>query len=564
MNSKYFIIIFILFLFVPLIKSQVVYEPIDNSVYNFLERQSLNGLINLHDEVKPFPRTLIANKLIEIDKKKDLLTGIESKDLDFYKNDFADEINLLIKRSTFDSTRTELFTFGKNDRFRVFNYKDSQFSVYVDPILGYSAERFQGSTMTHTWNGAIVYGYISTFLGFSLNFMDNQENGNYLDVTRNFTPLSGIDNVVPTYQGHNSQNTLQHDEVNATITASWSWGSFSFGKDFINVGSSLSPASQLILSSKAPSFPFIELRVSPVSWVRFTYIHGWLYSGILDSSTLHYSPVPDRQNYTQIPKFIATHFLSVDFSQNITLSIGESIIYSQNIEPLYLVPIMFFRLADHYLTKDSSNTGSNAQVFADGSIKVPSIKSKFYSTLFIDELSLTSVIENKNGASAVGYTFGAEIIDPVIENSSLVLEYTKISPFVYMNSNIAQTYTSYGYPLGNWIGNNGDITYLKYTQNILRGLTLDLWGDYIRKGSMPAPEQQYELPYPSTLFGLLKIQKEYGLEASYEIINDCWFKLFYSYSNISDQDLIRTPSYLLGTTSSIGLSISYGYNTLSR
>ncbi len=64
---------------------------------------------------------------------------------------------------------------------------------------------------------------------YSLNFRDNPGNGNYIDETRNFTLQSGIDNTGTTYQ--NYSNTLQHDEVNAMDTASWSWGSFSFGKD---------------------------------------------------------------------------------------------------------------------------------------------------------------------------------------------------------------------------------------------------------------------------------------------------------------------------------------------
>ncbi len=557
-----YIFFFIVILLSPVIKPQIVYEPITNSVYNFLERQSVKGLITVHSEVKPFPRVLIAEKLIEIRKKKTLLSKIEMQDLKFYENDFADEINSLDKGQTPDSTRVEYFTFGHNNRLRAFDYKDSLFSIYDDFVLGYSAERFQGSTITHQWGGFSLYGYISNFIGFSFNYKDNTESGKYLDDRHNFTPLTGI-NITNSKIG-NSSYSFQHDEVNATVTASWQWGTFSFGKDFVNWGSSLSPASQLMLSSKTPTYPFIELRINPVSWLRFSYIHGWLHSGLLDSSTIHYSPVQGRQNYIQIPKFIAAHFLSMDLTKNITLSLGESIIYSERIEPLYLIPIMFFRIADHYISKDSSNTGSNAQMFGDFSIKVPSIRGKFYSTLFIDELSLTAVLDNKNGVSSIGYTLGGEVIDPVIENSALVVEYTRLSPFVYMNSNIAQTFTSYGYPLGNWIGSNGDITYIKYSQNLMRGLTVNLWGNYVRKGSIPAPIQQYELPYPSTLFGLRKIQKEFGFEVCYEIVNNGWYKLYYNYSNISDQDINRTPSYLLGVNKSIGFSISYAYNTLSR
>jgi hypothetical protein len=561
MKQIYIVILALFILYAPWIRSQVVYEPLNNSVYNFLERQSVKGLIQVHDEVKPFSRMSIAKKLIELNMQKYSLTDIELRDLQFYENDFADEISLLQKNTNVDSTRLEYFTFGQNNRFRAFNFKDSLFAVYADPILGYSAERFHSSKMTHTWNGASVYGYIFPFLGYSFNFMDNQENGSYIDETRNFTPLTGIDHI-ELYDVNNS-SSYQYDEINAVITASWSWGSFSFGKDYINWGSSLSPASQLIISSKAPSFPFIQLNVNPVSWLRFTYIHGFLNSGIVDSSSIQISVATNRENSLQVPKFISSHFLSVDFTKDFTASIGESVEYSEKEQPIYLIPVMFFLLAEHYKTMQGS-TGDNSQLFADESVKIPVIRSKFFSTLFIDELSLTAVLTGKTGPYAVGYTLGAETIDPVIPNSSFLIEFTKISPMVTLNSNLAQTYSNSGYQLGNWIGNNGDILYSKYTQNFLRGLSADLWGDLIRLGSEPAPEQQYKLPYPPTLFGLRKSQLEFGFEASYEIINECWFKLFFNYSNISDQDLSRTPEYLLGVNKSLGFSISYGYNTLSR
>ena len=543
------------------IHSQNVYEPLNSTVYNFLERLSVKDLIQVHSEIKPYSRMKIAEYLSALETQKNVLSKLELQDLEFYRNDYSDEINFLKGVVDTNKVKMEFMAFGENNRFRDFYYKDTLITVNADIILGYSTGKIKDSRTSHFWNGAILYGYISDFIGYSLNFKDNQENGKYLDQQLSFSPLSGIDHTSSINSGHDS---FQHDEVNATLTVNWKWGSFSFGKDFINWGSSLTPAGQIIISSKAPSFPFIQLEMHPAKWLRFSYIHGWLHSGILDSNTYHYSPVPGRENYLQINKFIAAHLLSVDVKKNITISIGESIIYSERIEPVYLIPIMFFRVADHYLSKDTSNTGSNAQVFIDASYKIPDIRCKFYMTIFIDELSLTSVLENKAGPSAVGYSFGGEVIDPIFENSALIFEYTKIPPFVYMNSNTAQTYASYGYQLGSWIGNNGDIKYIKYTQNIIRGLSLNVWANFIRKGSAPTPQQQYKAPYPSTLFGLRKNQTEIGIEASYEIINNCWIKFNYAHSEISDQDIARTPYYLLGQNNSLNFSVSYGFNTASR
>ena len=99
------------------------------------------------------------------------------------------------------------------------------------------------------------------------------------------------------------------------------------------------------------------------------------------------------------------------------MSIGESMIYSDRIQPIYLIPVIFFRVADHYLADNKSNSGSNAQMFANAYYKIPDLKIQFYSSLFIDELSLTGLLKNQNSASAVAYTFGAKTADLFFHNS---------------------------------------------------------------------------------------------------------------------------------------------------
>ncbi|MDO8550607.1 MAG: hypothetical protein Q7S39_10730, partial [Ignavibacteria bacterium] len=49
-----------------------------------------------------------------------------------------------------------------------------------------------------------------------------------------------------------------------------------------------------------------------------------------------------------------------------------------------------------------------------------------------------------------------------------------------------------------------------------------------------------------------------GFEASYEIIHDFFAKAFYSYSDITDENLTRTPSFLLGKKHSFGFTVHYG------
>ena len=183
---------------------------------------------------------------------------------------------------------------------------------------------------------------------------------------------------------------------------------------------------QLILSDKAPSFPYIKLELKPVKWLKFVYFHGWLESGIIDSSTIRYNAVKGRNSYLPVGKYIASHILSLYPWANFSFSLGESIIYSDRLQPVYFIPILFFRAVDHYM-QDSSNTGSNAQIFGNLVYKYAPYRLKFYSTLYIDELSLTEALKG-GSRSDIGYTVGIQSVDPVISNSIFTIEYTKISP----------------------------------------------------------------------------------------------------------------------------------------
>ena len=151
---------------------------------------------------------------------------------------------------------------------------------------------------------------------------------------------------------------------------------------------------------------------------------GFLVSNVPDSSTFRYNSVEGRTSISDVPKFMALHTLSFYPNDNLSFTLGESIVYSEQLQPIYLIPVMFFRVADHYLSRDNASASGNAQIFADASYINQSIRTKFYGSLFIDELSLNSIFEEGN-LSALGYTLGLESADILIDNSTLGIEYTR-------------------------------------------------------------------------------------------------------------------------------------------
>ena len=480
-------------------------------------------------------------------KKK--LTELDVKEIEFYRKEFADEISFISDSIRLNLPRTEFFTFGDNDRFRLFNYRDSTFTFNLDPILGIQYGNEWNSGFSQRWNGLEFFGYISDSWGYSLDFRDNLEQGDNIDDKKINVPVTGIN------LSKEAEESIQYSSVNAQVNYGWSTGNLSFGKYAVNIGNGR--AGQIINSSKAPTYPMLRFDFRPVHWLNFIYFHGFLKSDIPDSSTYRSTSVDGRESISDIPKFIASHMLSFYIGDDLTFSIGESIIYSETIELIYLIPVMFFRLADHYLSSEGSNTGDNAQMFADASYRIAPINSKVYGSVLIDELSIEKVLEGEN-LSSIGYTVGTEFSDLLIPNSSFVFEYTRIQPFVYTNSNDAQTYKSHNYQLGHWIGSNSDMFYLSYRQNILRGLSIKLSGWYFRKGQTEKPEQQYQLPYPTTLYGARRTDKRINIELTWQPYHNLFAKGFYNYSDISDEEEGRTEEFMLGTHNNFGFALYYG------
>ena len=69
---KLFVLIFLFSLDYSI--AQVAYEPFDSEIYNFLEKLSSKGIIEINDLVKPLPRKYIYEKLIQVQNNSVNLT----------------------------------------------------------------------------------------------------------------------------------------------------------------------------------------------------------------------------------------------------------------------------------------------------------------------------------------------------------------------------------------------------------------------------------------------------------------------------------------------------------
>ncbi len=177
-------------------------------------------------------------------------------------------------------------------------------------------------------------------------------------------------------------------------------------------------------------------------------------------------------------------------------------------------------------------------------------KTHLYSSLFIDEIKLTQLFNKNESRNQVGFNIGTQINDIILPYLAFYLDYTRVNPFVYTNLNPAQNYTSFGFNLGDWVGNNFDrkIIGLKYTP--IPRFRLELRYQNIRKGPEYSIEEQYlSIPTRYFLEYVTNKQSQFALSLNYELTNNIYVLSNYNYTksqNISAKSDFINNNYNLG------------------
>lgn len=545
------LLLIFIFIFTSEIFSQVVYEPLYKDVYGFLRRLSTKGVIEYNDEFRPLTRKYLAEKLLEAEKNQERLTSVDKDDLEFYKKDFYHEFWFINNEK--NKKNLDFFSEDPAGRWRVFSYGDENFKFNLSPILGYEIGSIDNSKATHLWNGIYTYGYITDAVGFSFDFRDNSELGSTIDKTKSFSPVTGVNARSSSNIADYDENKIEYSEAKGIIATDWDWGSIAVGKEFMEWG--FAENGLIVLSQKAPSFPFIRLDINPVDWFGFNYFHGWLASDVIDSSSFYYTRTGSIK-FSFREKYIASHSLFIRPTKGLKISIGESIVYSDKLELLYLIPVTFFRLADHYLSRQNNQAGSNSQFFAAISSRDHVKNTHLYGSFFIDELTINGLFDPEKERNQIGFTIGASVIDLPLDNLTLTLEYSKIYPFVYDHFIQTQTYESASYILGHWMGNNNDQVYGAIKYRFLRGLEASVWARYIRKGENGNIDDQYTQPQPPFLFGLRTNYTYFGTLIKYEVIHELFVRLRFQYMRTSQQQ--EDLSFINNDVSEFHFAIYYG------
>jgi len=535
----HYLLLIIFFLFITRqITAQENYVQISNQgIYLFLDELASEQFVELNSCVKPYSRNFIAKKLYEAKKDENKMSRRMKNKLHFYLLDYGKENDDFLGS---DFYLSKFFNFKnqtqKKKKIDMFYYGDSSFQITINPIISFNYNITNNTNIYKRSNGAEAYANFGKHWGFYVSLRDNYfsediNNSNFL------IPDQGI------VQSKKSDGSIEGEQIHAGVSYSWDWGSIGIIKDHINWGDNYHGAN--IISDRAPSFARINLNLKPTKWFELNYFHAWLVSNIVDSSRswqLNYG-----MRKVMYEKYMAANMITFKPFKNFHISAGNSIIYSDiGIHPVYLIPVMFFKAADESINGNSNYIGQNAQMFFN--ISSRQIKHlHIYSSLFIDEISLSRMWDDSLQSNFISWKFGTKLSN-LIPNASICFEYTRTNPITYKHFIPTTTFASNDYNLGSYLKDNVQELYINinyqphFRWNINASLT------FIQKG--PDYEDDRKNQNVLGLPFIDYIQWSYNafeLKTSYTIMHNTFFSLGVRYTNVSENNIgIYTPAYISG------------------
>lgn len=427
--------------------------PVDHDVYIFLKEMKVKGILfQVHDDNPSMSRAEVQKHLAAIAGRQTDLSATEKKLLqkfqDEFNTNFADSTNTyqLIDNENYSNDFTDLFS---NKIKHFYSYRDENANLYVE-ILG---RAMYGQSFKPAVNNSELYdigfrarGTLLNKLGYNLTVQKGGVSGS-TDLAPTFDPRLNYN--FKFYE--NMENIANYDFTEGYLrfyTEPVEGMSFSvqLGREKIKLGYGY--GDRLVLSGNHPLLDFL----------KFDFNYGIVSFTSLQASTVGDFNIDREENYT---KMYAYNKVKFSFKNFFDLGLGESIIYSgRGIDLAYLTPVAFYKFIEMSL-----QDRDNGLLFLD-------FQSRFLrnielqATFFLDENILSHLQEMDLFSNKTAYQVGAFWYAPFsVDDLSLVLEYTKIRPYVYSHTNPKNSYTAHSQLLGHRIGPNADEIFASLSYN---------------------------------------------------------------------------------------------------
>lgn len=531
---------------VTLTHANPVSTPVDDPVYDFLDRMETRGLTdNLLDGVKPLSRSEIGEFLLEIDAQHDRLTAIDRDVLANFLADYRFEIypeqenprlaegkTWYSPLSSYGQFKEDFFRFFRHDspeeENHTFLWEDGDHSFYLDLMLEYTYSRRDADHIRWRRNQLFrTRGTIGQNFGYAaaLNLIAIWGDRGYNELD----PL--LKGAYSKYEG----DALYSDRSSSEIAYQSPFLTFRFAQFPLTMGHGES--GQLLLSDNVEQYPYLMLQKR---WKRavFSFVHGQLLAeetGLTD------------EGQRDIPaKWIAAHRLEFSPLKRMSLSLNEMIVYgNRGVEWGYMLPYIVYRPVEHKL-----RDRDNAFIALDAEMRLMN-GVKLYGTFLLDELS-TSKFGTDWYGNKHGFQAGLHLTDPFgVPNLSLRLEYVALMPWIYTHKYKVNRFVYDGRSLGYWAGPNSEILYghlqKRWHHRLNSGLTVMRWkhganypnenigGDILIGHNTLLGDQTEARLTRDFLEGMLRTETRISGYITYEILNDFLLKAAFSHHKIEEE-----------------------------
>lgn len=451
--------------------AQVETVPSTNGVYIFLKEMKVKGVLDFIREDDPvLSRFEIKDLLNEISNHISELSRTEAKLLDKYLFEFSDSIHpdsstqLFNPQNSFFSDLDQMIT----DKVKyLYVYREPGANVYFE-WLGhfYHGQDFsqESAVNSNLYDiGFRIRGTVFDQLGYNLSVLKGGVSGNrsFAEIIepRLLTSFKWIENIenIGNYDftyGYLKYHSEPVENMHLAVQ---------LGREDITLGYGY--GSKLILSGDNPTMDFI----------KFNFDYGIVSFSSVHASTTGYFNFDREERYT---KFYAHNHLKLKFKNLFDIGIGETTIYSgRGIDLSYLAPVTFYKFIEMGI-----QDRDNGNIYFD--LQTKFVKDlELQATFLLDENILSNLADLNKFTNKTAYQLGAFWYQPIgINDLSLILEYTKIRPYVYTHYDIKNNYTAFGANLGHRIGPNADEIMIQSNYNFNEWIRLSAEYRYQREG----------------------------------------------------------------------------------
>lgn len=381
--------------------------PLNHSYFSYIEKEMHAIGVSEHTSIKPH-----------------LLSSYDTSFYNSFKPIFPKN-NLLNK-------------FFNNDLFSV---NTEEYSFSLNPLFHFELAKDNKNRYVNT-RGVEVKGRLGQKVNFYSSFYENQL---FLpDYIQHYVKTH--DNVVPGQGLAKSDISLNKvmDFYYAMAYVDYQANQFfnfqfGHGKHFIGDG-----YRSMLLSDNSFNYPYFKITTDV--W-KFKYVNLFSYFQDIDFDI----DADDISKY----KFNATHYLSINIGQRLTLGLFESIMLGEDslgnvFDVNYMNPIIFYRPVEYSV---GYSRQGNALLGLGFKYKLSS-QSHLYGQFILDEFRLSEIKSNNGGwRNKYGGQIGIKYFDIFgIKNLRVQSELNFARPFTYSHFNPIQNYSHYAQPLAHPLG----------------------------------------------------------------------------------------------------------------